>query len=453
MSETYNEGTVSIAVNSHDVTGTDTYFKQLGNIEVGSLFTLDNGTFYQVVEVVSDNLLRIETLVTRLPYQGDAVSDTPYTLVKSFARQTNAGLANEVMAFQQMLMEHRFHFYEWLSTQNDTYTVTEDGFSIDVPTPSGLQRLNREALEQAQQIHSQKVTPSIVESIKQSQMLTVREVEHAPNEPPTNNELLIDKERQEVYVGAVDTYLKIPKGIGTRNFCMLPRGRFWRFGSKYSGTLTMRVYPFRDGGLGLPNLPDLEDFKWQEFTTEVTDLFKIGEYNSEYFTGIIDWIKLDGRWATLDADKSHYNELNLYVDNHFGTLSSPMRRFTLREDGYWYSDDMTPKTPNEIGESWTQSNNDYRTYSVVGSSSQYDGLQLLSDDFDEYDFELIVNATDIGNRVAVTNSNSQSIMLYHPGPRRFEISRDRIFFKRNNENLPITATITIESLRMRIPNE
>jgi hypothetical protein len=456
MNDTYTQGTVTLNKNSHDVTGSDTYFEQLGGIAEGSLFTIDGSTFYQVIEVVSETHIRIESLITRLPYQEDSVSDTAYTIVKSFARQTNTGLAAEMVAFQNMLMQHRFDFYSWMGAQQNTYPVTEQDITVDVITPFGLEGLANQAVEQAKLTRAPSVSHTLLASISQRDNVKVKEIDQPPTTPPEGNEILVDNERQEIYLSATDAYLKIPKSIATRNFCIMPRGRFLRFSPGYSGTITMRVYPFVDGGLGLPYVPALQDFKWQEFTVTVPEgetLFKVGEYDSEYFNGIIDWIKLDSRWATLNVDKSHYDELNLYFDNHFGTLNSPMRNFTLRDDGYWYSDDMTPTTPNEIGASWVQSNNDYRTYSVNASSDENDALQLFSDALDEYEFEVIINVSSIGNRVAVTNSNSPDFMLYNPGVRRFIINRDRIYFKRNNSSLPITATFTIESVRMRIPNE
>lgn len=456
MNDTYTQGTVTVTNESNDVTGTDTYFKQLGEIAEGSLFSIDGSTFYQVIEVVSETHIRIESLITRLAYQEASATDTGYTIVKSFARQTNTGLAAELVAFQNMLMQHRFDFYSWMGVQQATFPVTEQDVTVDVITPFGLESLANEAVEQAKLTRAPSVSHTVLASVLEQENVKVKQIEEPPTGTPEGNEILVDRERQEVYVNATDAYLKVPKTIATRNFCMMPRGRFMRFSSAYSGPVTMRVYPFADGGAGLAHAPSLNNFEWSEFTVTVPDeepIYKIGEIDGNYFNGIIDWIKLDTRWATLDVDKSHYDELRLYFDNHFGTLYSPMRNFTLRNDGYWYSEDLTPKTPYEIGPSWVQSNDDYRTYTVAGSSDQNDALQLFSDAYDDYDFEVIIKVADNGNRMAVTNSNSSEFMLYHSGVRRFLISRDRIYFKRNNSGSPINGTFTIESVRMRIPNE
>ena len=206
------------------------------------------------------------------------------------------------------------------------------------------------------------------------------------------------------------------------------------------------------GGNGLPGNPTLANHQWHEYETtipEETPLYKIGEFNSEYFEGIIDYVELDNSWATLDADRSYYRSLNGYFDVAFGTLRSPFRNFYQKADGYWYSEDITPQTPNYMGLSWTQDPNNYRNYSVDDASGSTDALRFFGDDYDEYSFEIILVVHAINRHMAVTISNSAPNIVYEAEPYRFLTNSERIYLKRRNNG--ITGSMTVESIKIRIP--
>ncbi len=303
-----------------------------------------------------------------------------------------------------------------------------------------------------------KRTQALSPPVKQNQSLThilsdyptLKKTEVLPEDSPNNEpQIRYDDVRGLVHISLTDRWVTIPTVIGSRKFAIFPRGTFIRLNSAYSGSIKLRVYPMGAGGNGLPGNPTLANHQWHEYETTVTDLYKIGEFSSEYFEGIIDYVELDNSWATLDADRSYYRSLNGYFDVAFGTLKSPFRTFYQKADGYWYSEDITPQTPNYMGLSWTQDPNNYRNYSVDDASGSTDALRFFGDDYDEYSFEIILVVHAINRHMAVTISNSAPNIVYEAEPYRFLTNSERIYFKRFNN--AITGSMTVESIKIRIP--
>jgi len=279
---------------------------------------------------------------------------------------------------------------------------------------------------------------------------TLKKTEVLPEDSPNNEpQIRYDDVRGLLHISLTDRWVTIPTVIGSRKFAILPRGTFIRLNSAYSGGIKLRVYPMGAGGNGLPDNPTLANHQWHEYETTVTDLYKIGEFNREYFEGIIDYVELDNSWATLDADRSYYRSLNGYFDVAFGTLKSPFRNFYQKADGYWYSEDITPQMPNYMGSSWTQDPNNYRNYSVDDASGATDALRFFGDDYDEYSFEIILVVHSMNRHMAVTISNSAPNIVYEAEPYRFLTDAERIYFKRRNNG--ITGSMTVESIKIRIP--
>lgn len=303
-----------------------------------------------------------------------------------------------------------------------------------------------------------KRTQALSPPVRQNQSLThilsdyptLKKTEVLPEDSPNNEpQIRYDDVRGLVHVSLTDRWVTMPTVIGSRKFAIFPRGTFIRLNSAYSGGIKLRVYPMGAGGNGLPGNPTLANHQWHEYETTVTDLYKIGEFSSEYFEGIIDYVELDNSWATLDADRSYYRSLNGYFDVDFGTLKSPFRTFYQKADGYWYSEDITPQTPNYMGLSWTQDPNNYRNYSVDDASGSTDALRFFGDDYDEYSFEIILVVHAMNRHMAVTISNSAPNIVYEAEPYRFLTNAERIYFKRRNNG--ITGSMTVESIKIRIP--
>ena len=281
---------------------------------------------------------------------------------------------------------------------------------------------------------------------------TLKKTEVRPTESPNNKRLIeFDDVRTEVHIALTDRWFTIPTTIASRAFPIFYRGLILRFNnnSSYSGNIKMRVYPMGTGGLGLPNNPTLANHQWHEYETTVTDLYKIGEFSSQYFEGIIEYIELDNGWHRFDVEQSDVRSLNAKFDTAFGTLRSPFRAFYQKADGYWYSEDMFPENLHSIGASWAQDSNNPRVFTVTEATASNDALRFFSDSFDDFQFEIILDVSYVAGTLALTVSNVDPNKVYFQGPARF-ITDERIYFKRAGSST--TAALTVESIKMRIPH-
>ena len=303
---------------------------------------------------------------------------------------------------------------------------------------------------------TQALSPPIKRETSLTQRLsdypTLKKTEVRPTESPNNKRLIqFDDVRGEVHIALTDKWFTIPTTIASRSFPIFYRGLILRFNnnSSYTGNIKMRVYPMGTGGLGLPNNPTLANHQWHEYETSVTNLYKIGEFNSEYFEGIIEYIELDSGWHQFDVNQSDVGSLNAKFDTAFGTFRSPFRTFYQKTDGYWYSEDMFPENLYSIGASWTQDANNPRLFTVTNAEDGNDGLRFFSDSFDDFQFEIVLDVTSLSFVMALTISNSDPNKVYLEGPARF-ITDERIFFKRAGTR--VSSTFTVESIKMRIPH-
>ena len=303
---------------------------------------------------------------------------------------------------------------------------------------------------------TQALSPPIKREASLTQRLsdypTLKKTEVRPTESPNNKRLIqFDDVRGEVHVALTDRWFTIPTTIASRAFPIFYRGLILRFNnnSAYTGNIKMRVYPMGTGGLGLPNNPTLANHQWHEYETTVTDLYKIGEFSSQYFEGIIEYIELDNGWHRFDVEQSDVRSLNAKFDTAFGTLRSPFRTFYQKADGYWYSEDMFPENLHSIGASWAQDANNPRVFTVTEATASNDALRFFSDSFDDFQFEIILDVSYVAGTLALTVSNVDPNKVYFQGPARF-ITDERIYFKRAGSST--TAALTVESIKMRIPH-
>ena len=284
---------------------------------------------------------------------------------------------------------------------------------------------------------------------------TLKKTVDIPTQSPNNRrEMLFDDARQVAYVALTEKWLRIPTTIATRKFMVVKAGRYLRFNSAFTGDVTITVYPMGKGGTGLPSNPSLADYQWHTVTINVTDLWTLGRDSGNYFEGIIDFVELKtasaNNWERLDSEKSKFTSLNAFFDNDYSTPRTPFETFELRQDGYWYSQDITPDVPYSIGASWTQDANDPRLYHANNVSDSNDGVRFFGDAYDNYEVEIIVVA-EIDRPLALTSSNESDLTVKFSGTERF-ICDSRLFLKRTNSALPVTGQIRIESIRIRVPN-
>lgn len=272
---------------------------------------------------------------------------------------------------------------------------------------------------------------------------TVDIPEYSPN---NRREMLFDDVRQTAYIALTEEYLKVPNVIATREFLMkFPNRRIW-FNSAYTGDITLRLYPMGRGNASIPNAPELEDFKWHTITINVSGISSFGTN----FVGIIDYMETSDGYETFSSNQSHFHSINAYFGDTSGNVAnSQFRTFSLRQDGYWYSSDVLPTTLYYLGGSWTQDGSDFRTFHVNNASGSTDALRPFDDGWDDYEFEMIL-VTDIPNPMATTIGNNADTTAPFEGTYRFVISQDRIYFKRQASFAPLTGTVRIESLRIRV---
>ena len=300
------------------------------------------------------------------------------------------------------------------------------------------------------------LSPGIKREVNLARVLTdyptLKKTDELPVESPNNKRMMrFDDVRGLVHVAMTDTWFTVPNTIASRAFPIFYRGLILRFNnnSSYSGTIKMRVYPMGTGGLGLPNNPTLTNHEWHDYETTVTNLYKIGEFSSQYFEGIIEYVELDTGWHQFDVNQSDVSSLNAKFDTAFGTFKSPFRTFYQKADGYWYSDDMTPDTPYSMGASWAQDANNTRVFTVTGAEEGDDALRFFDDSFDEFEFEIVLIAEYLSNTLALTISNRSPNRMFYAGSGRF-IADERIYFKRAGSN--VSGAIEVESIKMRIPH-
>ncbi len=276
---------------------------------------------------------------------------------------------------------------------------------------------------------------------------TLKKTVDIPTYSPNNKrEMLFDDVRQVAYVALTDEWLPIPNIIATREFLLTTANNRVYFNNAYTGNITLRVYPMGSGGSGLPNSPSLANFEWHTVTTTVSNL---GQFGSS-FIGLIDFIQTDNGFETLSTARSHFNSIDAYYGNSNGDATiNQFKPFSLRQDGHWYSSDVMPETPNSIGNSWSQDANDKKLFTVNNADGGSDALRPFNDSWDGYEFEIVI-VTNIANPMALTISNSEEYSTFFAGTYRFITKDDRLYFKRRAGHAPITGSVRIESIRLRV---
>ncbi|MCG7654653.1 hypothetical protein MHN00_13930 [Alteromonas sp. Cnat2-8] len=276
---------------------------------------------------------------------------------------------------------------------------------------------------------------------------TLKKTVDIPTYSPNNKrEMLFDDVRQVAYVALTEEWLPIPNIIATREFLLTTANNRVYFNNAYTGNLTLRVYPMGSGGSGLPDSPSLANFEWHTVTTAVSNL---GQFGSS-FIGLIDFIQTDDGYETLSTARSHFNSIDAYYGNSNGDATvNQFKQFSLRQDGYWYSSDVMPENPNSMGGSWSQDVNDKKLFTVTNAESGSDALRPFSDTWDDFEFEIVI-VTDITQPMALTLSNSEASSTPFAGTYRFITRQDRLYFKRRAAHSPITGSVRVESLRLRV---
>tara|TARA_B100000508_G_scaffold66674_1_gene52154 strand:- start:6913 stop:8001 length:1089 start_codon:yes stop_codon:yes gene_type:complete len=277
---------------------------------------------------------------------------------------------------------------------------------------------------------------------------TLKKTDVVPSESPNNKrEMLFDDVRQRAYIALTESWLPIPNVIATREFLVCTNNRGIKFNSAYTGSISYRVYPMGSGGSGLPDTPAINNFEWYEGSAAVTALDTFGLS----FVGIIEWLETDNGFQRFSSAQSHFPSIDaFYSDNSGNVAPNQFMEFSLRQDGHWYSNDITPDTPYSLGSSWVQDSEKNRLYTVTGASDGSDALRFFHDSYDDYPMEVVLVST-VSNPMAVTLSNSDPYIVYFSGTYVY-LTNERLYFKRKAGYAPITGTVEIESIKIRVAN-
>jgi len=275
---------------------------------------------------------------------------------------------------------------------------------------------------------------------------TLKKTDVVPTASPNNKrEMLFDDVRQRVYIALTESWLPIPNVIATREFLISSNNRGVKFNSNYTGDITYRVFPMGNGGQGLPDSPTINNFEWYEGTATVSSLGSFGMS----FVGIIEFLETDNGFQRFSSAQSHFPSIDaFYADSSGNVASNQFVEFSLRQDGFWYSKDITPDTPYSLGSSWTQDSENNRLYTVTNASDGADALRFFGDGYDDYPLEIVIISTVI-NAMAITLSNSTPFISNYPGTYVY-LTNERLYLKRNVGYAPITGTVEIESIRIRV---
>ena len=277
---------------------------------------------------------------------------------------------------------------------------------------------------------------------------TLKKTDVVPTESPNNKrEMLFDDVRQRAYIALTESWLPIPNVIATREFLISSNNRGIKFNNNYTGDITYRVFPMGNGGQGLPDSPTINNFEWYEGTATVSSLGSFGMS----FVGVIEFLETDHGFHRFSSAQSHFPSINaFYADNNGNVAPNQFREFSLRQDGHWYSSDITPDTPYSMGGSWSQDTENKRLFTVNNASDGSDALRFFSDGYDDYPLEVVV-ISNVNNAMAVTLSNSDPYVVYFSGTYVY-LTNERLYFKRRAGYAPISGTVEIESIKIRVAN-
>lgn len=272
---------------------------------------------------------------------------------------------------------------------------------------------------------------------------------------PTNRPVKIGEivtghvtQRAFVSVNALE-FLELSQVFDSRDFFEFDsiKQTYIELAAAYSGYLKLRVYPYRNGSQGLPDgAPILDNHAWSEFTIPVSSLNLIGKNGSQYFSGIIDYIELVDlpKYDLLSSESSYLNGIG-------GKIVGPNNwlRFYMLQDNSWISENIRPKTPFSMSEKWSQQSN--YEYSVVNASLDTDALELFPSLYsNSRKLKVVARAKNLINGIKVTPDNVDGERIYRNGLFVFSLDRKTLKISRMNASEPVSGTIEIQSVCIKL---
>lgn len=252
----------------------------------------------------------------------------------------------------------------------------------------------------------------------------------------------------------LDDWVKLDKSIGRRKFLVLESQHYIALDEPYTGSVTIRVWPFQSGSNGLPSTTETNALtygSWQEITFSVTNLeqlFRDGTSSVTYFFGLVDFVRFDQDFESMDRGSTRLSALGGSIRKTTGWIGSPLLTFTLENDGYWYSDDLTNGEPDSVGAGWSRigNTNTYTCTSLDDSSAVVKSISNVESEGKTLEFAMRV--TKLSGVLATTVSNDDRYRIYTDGTYRFTVTNEDLGLKRAFG--PLSCTVEILSARIKV---
>jgi hypothetical protein len=251
----------------------------------------------------------------------------------------------------------------------------------------------------------------------------------------------------------LEDWVKLDKSIGRRRFLVLEFQHYIALDAPYTGDVTIRVWPFQNGRSGLVDTTETQSLtmgSWQEITysvTEMGELFRNDTGSVSYFYGLVDYVRFDQAFDSTDTNSSRLFAIAGNIEKTAGWVGSPLIDFTLENDGYWYSDDITNGLPDSIDSGWSYLGNN--TFSCSNLSDGEVLVKAISNGESEgKTIEVALRVENIVNVLATTVSNSEDYRIYSDGTYRFVMTNEDVGLKR--ASAPVSCTVQVISVRIRV---
>jgi hypothetical protein len=251
----------------------------------------------------------------------------------------------------------------------------------------------------------------------------------------------------------LEDWVKLDKSIGRRRFLALESQHYIALDAAYTGDVTIRVWPFQNGRSGLVDTTETQSLtmgSWQEITYSVTamdELFRNDTGTVTYFYGLVDFVRIGHNFDLMDTNSSRLSAIEGNITNTSPWTYNPLMDFTLENDGYWYSDDITKGAPDSVSAGWTDLGNN--TFSCSGLEDGQVLVKAISNSESEgKTIEVAVIVNNLVGVLATTVSNNDNYHVFSDGTYRFVMTNEDVGLKR--ADVAVSCTVQVISVRIRV---
>lgn len=252
----------------------------------------------------------------------------------------------------------------------------------------------------------------------------------------------------------MDDWVKLDKSIGRRKFLVLENQHYIALDSPFTGDVTIRVWPFQNGSSGLPSnsaTNGLTMGSWQQITFSVTDLeqlFRDGTSSVTYFYGLVDFVRIGQAFDSLDTGSSRLSAIGGNIEKTTGWAGLPLIDFTLENDGYWYSGDLTEGLPESVSSGWNNLGGNAYSCSSINDAAVI-VKSLANSESEGKTLEVALRVVGLSGVLSITASNNDDYRIFADGTYRFSTVNEDIALKRAFGNLTIRR-VEVLYVRMKV---